>query len=1018
MISMNVYTFRRTVVARALAVCLASLSHAVLADDVDDYNSLTPLWLKAHQSGNADLAKRYAQQMLPLAERALPCDVPLCYSRIGMALQAKGNYEEAVANYNSALETSVSLRPTNERDRQVMAAAYIDSLIGLGSCYDELANYEKAISYFKRGVRFNREVTKDAIQEAKAASLLANAYHHNNELEQAHAAYRDVVAMLERRYAVNDDQKATNGYVLGVTVQNWALMHTRAGRYDLSEPMLRRAMKLIAAHVGWESVETASAASALGNALLQQGRGDEAEPVLSYAWTTQRSRIGADHPHSLLTLNKLAHLYRDRGRPDKAVEMLQQVVAGHEKRLGPEHPQMVSSLSNLGTALVTWNRSAEAEPLFQRAVALAESKLGPQHVETARVKFMQANCLIASGKPEQAFGIAEELISLHEQLPLPASLIASAYSVRAMKLYESDKKLEQGMAELAKAIELHEAARWHSGGAERERAASFAEALGYYGQMVDWQAAAGDLKGAFRTMEMIKARTYLEEIKLKHLDLMARRPAAERERLARLEAELRAALTKAEQHYASLPDLGEKPSAEAVQQRREAAGEVHFAQRALYEQLTDVRRSSTAYQQLMARGPEAASLEAVQRSLLTEGELLLLYHFGRGTQVARSVEVRPDGAVLHELSVTDDVATALGVPPGPLQEAALTEVLVGGKESVLAALSNPRLATTKNAQLAALWKLLIPEKLREELTSGKVKRLVLVPAGALALLPFETLIVNRADDPNPEFLLDVGPPISYAPSATVLLNLASRETKKATAGREPILTVADPAYPQLDTSTAAARGDLSRTANERLRAGLARLPYTAQEATWLQSNYETNGLTVAKLIGRDATEASFRRLAPGRSTVHLACHGMVDQSYGNFFGALALTPGKPGDPADDGFLSMSEIYQLDLSSCELAILSACQTNYGPRQQGEGVWALSRGFFVAGSRRVVASNWVVDDKAAASLISYFASGAAKSGRDSQGPDYGTSLHAAKKWVRGQEKWSSPFYWSSFVLIGPK
>src|SRR6185503_16267466 len=107
-------------------------------------------------------------------------------------------------------------------------------------------------------------------------------------------------------------------------------------------------------------------------------------------------------------------------------------------------------------------------------------------------------------------------------------------------------------------------------------------------------------------------------------------------------------------------------------------------------------------------------------------------------------------------------------------------------------------------------------------------------------------------------------------------------------------------------------------------------------------------------------------------------HGLVDQSYGNLFGALAVTPGPAGaaDPADDGFLTLAEIYELVLHAAELSILSACDTNYGPQQQGEGVWSLARGFLVAGSKRVVASNWLVDDEAAATLIYYFANNVAQ------------------------------------------
>ena len=162
-----------------------------------------------------------------------------------------------------------------------------------------------------------------------------------------------------------------------------------------------------------------------------------------------------------------------------------------------------------------------------------------------------------------------------------------------------------------------------------------------------------------------------------------------------------------------------------------------------------------------------------------------------------------------------------------------------------------------------------------------------------------------------------------------------------------------------------------------------------------------------------------RYSAPGRKVLHLACHGLVDQEFGNFFGALALAPGPKGDadPADDGILTLREIYELDLKGCELAILSACQTNYGPQQKGEGTLALSRGFLVAGVRRVVASNWLVDDEAAASLVSVYCTLLAKAEKQGGPVEYARSLHEAKRWVRKQEKWKAPYYWASLVLVGP-
>ena len=145
---------------------------------------------------------------------------------------------------------------------------------------------------------------------------------------------------------------------------------------------------------------------------------------------------------------------------------------------------------------------------------------------------------------------------------------------------------------------------------------------------------------------------------------------------------------------------------------------------------------------------------------------------------------------------------------------------------------------------------------------------------------------------------------------------------------------------------------------------------------------------------------------PGRRIVHLTGHGLTNQSHGNLFGALALTLSHTTSASDDGFLSLAEIYNRDMRGCELTILSVCDTNYGPRQKSEGVWTLSHGFLVAGSRQGVASNWYVDDSSARSLISYFCSSIAMAKGKSNNADRARSLRKAKKWVRAKRSGPAP------------
>jgi CHAT domain-containing protein len=71
-----------------------------------------------------------------------------------------------------------------------------------------------------------------------------------------------------------------------------------------------------------------------------------------------------------------------------------------------------------------------------------------------------------------------------------------------------------------------------------------------------------------------------------------------------------------------------------------------------------------------------------------------------------------------------------------------------------------------------------------------------------------------------------------------------------------------------------------------------------------------------------------------------------------------------------GLLTAEEVAGMDLSDCELAVLSACETGVGRVAGGEGVLGLHRAFHVAGARFVIASLWRIEDRATRRLMSEF------------------------------------------------
>lgn len=147
---------------------------------------------------------------------------------------------------------------------------------------------------------------------------------------------------------------------------------------------------------------------------------------------------------------------------------------------------------------------------------------------------------------------------------------------------------------------------------------------------------------------------------------------------------------------------------------------------------------------------------------------------------------------------------------------------------------------------------------------------------------------------------------------------------------------------------------------------------------------------VRALLGRDASEAAFKTLAPGYRALHVATHGFFLDDGVTTPGAgqrgvgglqsrddaapdasanpmlrsgLVLTGDAAGSGPDgeDGILTAAEIAALDLGDVGWVVLSACESGVGVTQAGEGVFGLRRAFRIAGARGLVISLWPLEDE---------------------------------------------------------
>jgi CHAT domain-containing protein len=190
------------------------------------------------------------------------------------------------------------------------------------------------------------------------------------------------------------------------------------------------------------------------------------------------------------------------------------------------------------------------------------------------------------------------------------------------------------------------------------------------------------------------------------------------------------------------------------------------------------------------------------------------------------------------------------------------------------------------------------------------------------------------------------------------------------------------------------------------RGGLRHAP---EEARAIQALFQPNART---LIGGEATESHFKRLAGNFRVLHLATHGYFNQASPLLSG-LELE----ADRSDDGMLRVHEILDLSLRA-DLVTLSACDTALGSGYFaelpiGDEFVSLNRAFLAAGSASVMATLWQVDDRASVPLMKNFYGRLSAAGNHRNAA---SALASAQRALRRSPQLGHPYYWAAYVVVG--
>lgn len=877
---------------------------------------------------SAVLVREELGRLLALLEREASWNVSECLGPLGELAYRQGELELALASSETALATRRHHLPRGH-------ALYRGGLNNLAICYSALGRPRETLELLQEHAELcERSLPADSRDLIGARYKLAQAWRDVGETEVAMRIVRAQLGLLERLHP--DD-----GELIGLGRSRLADYAMSASDFSTARALYERT--LADAEQGEDQLAVAYQQANLGWLMWLQGDPAAARPLQEQALRGVLEKRGPDELEVQRVRVLLAMTLSALGDHEAALALEEQAFAAMSEKLAPDHPKLLAVRSNLAISLCHLGRYEAGRELLEGTVALLEGSVPDDDETLLGARRGLALALTCTGD----FASAKELIADVDRIrarSLPAddpTREATRTSVLGIAMHGSDRAEVIALIRALTATRIDTFAKSARVLAPRE----VASLMTINADALDWSLSFGAGYGAFESSAEVDEDVFAAIEATRAVELASARILRGTASSASLRA-LREMARAWAQDVARLANSGDgEQLARAVRERdrtqRELLAElsaldgsiaVRPTPAAIGASLASERAAVSYWRYHRARGGnvlEPTATESFVAFVVRSGGDLRRFELGDASTIASAVEAWRAALLADEGSGDASELRRAG--------ARLRELVL-----------DPLAPALEGAQ-------------RIDVALDDVLHAI-----ALDALPREGGYVGDA--------LDVR---VHAALSELLL-----ERPAARPARELVV------FGGIDFGTA--------------NQGFLALPNSGDEARAIASLFEErhgDDEAVQLVSGAAASREELERLAPRARYLHLATHGYfaADNATstadtrssagagGSRFGeqVLGLSPmslcglalADANRPADvygkrPGLLTAEELAAFDLGGCELAVLSACDTNVGVRRAGQGVQSLQKALHMAGARTVVTSLWQVGDAATRELMTSF------------------------------------------------
>ena len=282
------------------------------------------------------------------------------------------------------------------------------------------------------------------------------------------------------------------------------------------------------------------------------------------------------------------------------------------------------------------------------------------------------------------------------------------------------------------------------------------------------------------------------------------------------------------------------------------------------------------------------------------------------------------------------------------------------------------------------------------------RNVLIIPDGEMNFFPNELLPIRFESDTTNYFYYGEFANITYAPSLSSFTALSKRREKN----KNKVKALLVSANPNSESTTNYMDNLMV------MRSDYGNIEFVDNEINSIDKilskrKFLKKGTKTTTYDSKSITETAFKSAGiEDYKYIHIAAHGVHDNDNPRYSGILL---GRNEEDNEDGILQAHEIFPLNLNA-DLVTLSSCFSGFGEIDPNEGNLGIYRSFLIAGAKSVIISLWNVEDESTALLFTKFYEYL------KEGNSKARSLRLAKMYLKNETRFSHPFYWAPFILMG--